>query len=72
MGTDEAENGGRGGAPGRLALAGFALYAAAAPHSIAGSWMGLSLVVLAWLWRAAATRQAGLRRTPLDLPLWLF
>jgi hypothetical protein len=36
-----------------LALAGFVLYAAAAPHSIAGAWIGLSLVVLSWLARAA-------------------
>src|SRR5205823_6134271 len=44
----------------------------AAPHSIAASWMGLSAVVLAWLVRALATRRTGIRRTPLDLPLWLF
>ncbi|HVF43964.1 MAG TPA: O-antigen ligase family protein [Pyrinomonadaceae bacterium] len=56
----------------RLALAGFVVYAVAAPHSIAGSWMGLSAAVLAWLLRFAAARRAGLRRTPLDLPLWLF
>ena len=56
----------------RLALAGFVLYAVAAPHSIAGSWMGLSAAVLAWLLRFAATRRAGVRRTPQDLPLWLF
>ncbi|HYE15927.1 MAG TPA: O-antigen ligase family protein, partial [Pyrinomonadaceae bacterium] len=42
------------------------------PHSIAGAWMGLSAVVGAWLLRLLATRRAGLRRTPLDLPLWLF
>lgn len=56
----------------RLALAGFVVYAVAAPHSIAGSWMGLSAAVLAWVLRLVATRRAGLRRTPLDLPLWLF
>ena len=56
-----------------LALAGLVLYAAAAPHSIAGAWMGISAVVAAWLLRAAAERRAGLgRRTALDLPLWLF
>ncbi|HEX8335612.1 MAG TPA: PDZ domain-containing protein, partial [Pyrinomonadaceae bacterium] len=54
------------------ALAGFALYALAAPHSIAVSWIGLSFAVLGWLARAFASRRAGLRRTPLDLPLWLF
>ncbi|HEV3471472.1 MAG TPA: O-antigen ligase family protein [Pyrinomonadaceae bacterium] len=72
MGTDGAENGGPRHASGALALAGFVVYAAAAPHSIAGSWMGLSAVALAWLWGVAATRRAGLRRGPLDLPLWLF
>ena len=55
-----------------VALAGFALYALAAPHSIAVSWMGLSFAVLGWLGRASATRRLGPRRTPLDLPLWLF
>jgi hypothetical protein len=59
-------------AAGRLALAGFLLYALAAPHSIAVSWIGLSLAILAWLVRAAATRRTGVRRTPFDLPLWLF
>jgi hypothetical protein len=56
----------------RLGLAGFALYALAAPHSIAVSWIGLSFAVLGWLARTLATRRSGLRRTPLDLPLWLF
>jgi O-antigen ligase len=56
----------------RLALAGFVVYALAAPHSIAVSWMGLSAAILAWLVRALLTRRTGLRRTPLDLPLLLF
>jgi O-Antigen ligase/PDZ domain len=56
----------------RLALAGFVVYAVAAPHSIAGSWMGLSAAVAGWLVRAALTRRAGARRTALDLPLLLF
>ncbi len=55
-----------------LGLAGFGLYALAAPHSIAVSWVGLSFAVLGWLGRTLATRRPGLRRTPLDLPLWLF
>src|SRR5215211_915544 len=55
-----------------LGLAGFALYALAAPHSIAVSWIGLSFAVLGWLARTLATHKTGLRRTPLDLPLWLF
>jgi hypothetical protein len=58
--------------PGRLALSGFVLYAAAAPHSIAGSWMGISLVVLAWLGRLWGGPRVRFARTPLDLPLWLF
>ncbi|HJQ30897.1 MAG TPA: hypothetical protein VJ866_01885, partial [Pyrinomonadaceae bacterium] len=73
---DERADGPTGGgverAAGRLGLAGFALYALAAPHSIAVSWMGLSAAVAAWLLRLLATRRTGLRRTPLDLPLWLF
>ncbi|HEV7894116.1 MAG TPA: O-antigen ligase family protein [Pyrinomonadaceae bacterium] len=76
MRTQTAENAGPEAglerAARRLALAGFVLYAVAAPHSIAGSWMGLSAAVLAWALRFAVTRRAGLRRTPLDLPLWLF
>jgi predicted permease len=76
MRTETAENadskGRLEGTARRLALAGFVLYAVAAPHSIAGSWMGLSAAVLAWVLRFVSTRRAGLRRTPLDLPLWLF
>ena len=76
MSTGTAENAGSEGSlersARRLALAGFVVYAAAAPHSIAGSWMGLSAAVLAWALRFAVTRRAGPRRTPLDLPLWLF
>ena len=60
------------GASEKLGLAGFALYALAAPHSIAVSWIGLSFAVLGWLARVCVTKQLGLRRTPLDLPLWLF
>lgn len=55
-----------------LGLAGFGLYALAAPHSIAVSWVGLSFAVLGWLARTLALHRSGLRRTPLDLPLWLF
>jgi hypothetical protein len=55
-----------------MALAGFLIYALAAPHSIAGSWMGISIVVLVWLIRTIVTRRTGLKRTAIDLPLWLF
>lgn len=54
------------------ALAGFLIYAMAAPHSIAGSWGGISIVLLAWIIRTVITRRTGLTRTALDLPLWLF
>ncbi|HKP37489.1 MAG TPA: O-antigen ligase family protein [Pyrinomonadaceae bacterium] len=54
------------------ALFGFLIYAAAAPHSIAGSWAGISIVVLVWLIRTILTRRTGLKRTAVDLPLWLF
>jgi hypothetical protein len=56
----------------RLALAGFLLYALAAPHSIAGAWIGISIAVLAWIIRALSTRRTGFRRTALDLPLLCF
>ena len=76
MSTETAENAPDGGRTGRaarrLALAGFVVYAVAAPHSIAGSWVGLSAAAAAWVLRFAATRRAGVRRTPLDTPLWLF
>lgn len=75
-GTSEPHGGGAAGWLARgarwLALAGFAIYAAAAPHSIAASWVGLSLAVLGWIVRALATGRTNLRRTALDLPLWLF
>lgn len=54
-----------------LIFVGLTLYAVFAPHSIAGSWIGLSLAVLGWLIRTLTTRRTGIRRTPLDLPLWL-
>jgi hypothetical protein len=60
------------GAIDTAALAGFLIYAMAAPHSIAGSWAGISIVVLVWLIRTILTRRIGLKRTAIDLPLWLF
>lgn len=56
----------------RVALAGFALYAMFAPHSIAGAEIGLAFVALGWLVRFLAQRRTGIRRTPLDLPILLF
>ncbi|HVF49928.1 MAG TPA: O-antigen ligase family protein [Pyrinomonadaceae bacterium] len=57
---------------GALIVAGLLLYAVFAPHSIAGAWIGLSFAALGWLARTLLTRRTGLRRTPFDLPLWLF
>ncbi|HEY0405646.1 MAG TPA: O-antigen ligase family protein [Pyrinomonadaceae bacterium] len=56
----------------RLALAGFALYAIFAPHSIAGAEIGLLLVGIALLLRVIMTRRAGFRRTVMDAPILLF
>ena len=55
-----------------LVWCGFVIYAIAAPHSIAISWVGISLLVLGWLFRTAVTRRRGLQRSPMDLPLILF
>src|ERR1041385_1346918 len=55
-----------------LQVCGLLIYAFAAPHSIAISWVGISLVVLGWLVRAISERRLGIQRTPMDLPLLLF
>lgn len=59
------------------AFGGLLLYAVFAPHSIAGAWIALSISILGWLARTLITRRTSLRntnfrRSPLDLPLWLF
>jgi hypothetical protein len=54
------------------AFCGLLLYAVFAPHSIAGAWIALSVSIAGWLARTLITRRTNLRRTPLDLPLWLF
>src|SRR5687768_11637603 len=56
----------------RIATIGFVLYAAFAPHSIAGAEIALAIVAGGWLIRTFATGKAGFRRTKLDLPIWLF
>ncbi|HKP72405.1 MAG TPA: O-antigen ligase family protein, partial [Pyrinomonadaceae bacterium] len=56
----------------RVALCGLLLYATFAPHSIAGAWIALSAATCGWLLRTLVTRRTGVRRSPLDLPLWLF
>src|SRR5436305_3167826 len=55
-----------------LVWCGFLIYAIAAPHSIAISWVGISLLILGWLIRTAVSRQLGIQRSPMDLPLLLF
>jgi hypothetical protein len=55
-----------------VALAGFALYAIFAPHSIAGAEIALAIVAVGWLARLALTRRTGIKRSALDLPIWLF
>lgn len=56
----------------RIATLGFVLYAAFAPHSIAGAEIALAIVGCGWLIRTLSTGKAGFRRTKLDLPIWLF
>lgn len=55
-----------------VAIVGCVIYALAAPHTIAGSWIGISVMALAWLVRTIATRRTGLSRSSLDVPLCLF
>ena len=56
----------------RLATVGFVLYAAFAPHSIAGAEIALAIVAGGWLIRTLSTHKLGLRRTKLDMPIWAF
>lgn len=56
----------------RLALTGFALYSIFAPHSIAGAEIGLLLVAVGWLARTIQERRTGVRRSVMDLPIFLF
>jgi O-Antigen ligase len=63
----------RGAALGQnIATLGFLIFAAFAPHSIAGSEIGIGLAALGWLLRSLATGSLGLRSTKLDLPIALF
>jgi O-antigen ligase len=55
-----------------VALSGLALYCFFAPASIAAAWIAISVAAVGWIVRSMTTRCTGLRRTPLDLPLWLF
>jgi O-Antigen ligase/PDZ domain len=56
----------------RVAVVGFILYAAFAPHSIAAAEISLAIVGGSWLVRALATGTTGFRRTKLDLPICIF
>ena len=65
----------------RVAVTGFMLFAAFAPHSIAGAEIALAIAGAGWLIRTVASGRkgfrtgssaAGARRTKLDLPIWLF
>ena len=55
----------------RIAILGFVLYVAFAPHSIAGAEIALGITGIGWLLRTLATRKLGLRRSRLDLPIGL-
>jgi hypothetical protein len=55
-----------------LAVLGFFLFAAFAPHSIAAAEISIAMVGGGWLIRTIASRRTGFRRTRLDLPIWLF
>lgn len=55
-----------------MAIAGFVLYSAFAPHSIAAAEISLAIAGAGWLLRTIVTRKTGFCRTPLDLPVWLF
>ena len=59
-------------AGGRVALAGFALYAVFAPHSIAAAELSLIFVGAGWVMRLLATGRTGLKRSAIDLPVLLF
>lgn len=56
----------------RIATAGLLLYSVFAPHSIAAGEISLAIAGAGWLVRTFASRTTGFRRTPFDLPVWLF
>lgn len=55
-----------------ISILGLVLYAVFAPHSIAAAEIALGITGLGWLLRTIATGSLGLRRTTMDLPIWLF
>lgn len=56
----------------QAATAGFFLYSAFAPHSIAAGEISLGIVGSGWLVRTIADKKTGFRRTPFDFPILLF
>lgn len=56
----------------RVAVVGLFLFAAFAPHSIAGAEIALGITTAGWLIRTLASGRTGFRRSKLDLPIWLF
>ena len=54
------------------ATAGLVLYSVFAPHSIAAGEISLAIAGSGWLVRSLASRTTGFRRTPFDVPVWLF
>jgi hypothetical protein len=51
----------------QIALAGLAIYVAAAPHSVAASAIGIGIAGLGWVIRTLSTGNPGLRRSKFDL-----
>ena len=55
-----------------VAVLGFLMFAAFAPHSIAAAEISVAIAAAGWLIRTIASRRTGFRHTKLDLPIWLF
>ncbi|HSD45659.1 MAG TPA: O-antigen ligase family protein, partial [Pyrinomonadaceae bacterium] len=55
----------------RIAIAGLVIYVAFAPHSVAGSAIGVAVAGIGWVIRSVATRSLGLRRSRFDLVIVL-
>ena len=56
----------------RVAIVGFLLYSAFAPHSIAAAEISLAIAGGGWLLRTLSTRSTGLRHTRFDFLIWSF
>ena len=55
----------------KLIMLGLLLYVAFAPHSVAASSIGITIAVIGWVFRSAANRNTGLRRSRFDLIILL-